>query len=112
MTAFLDPKDALTLGVVQEANRLFFHPLGLALGVRTDDITGVSQFFLWDAREDPEGVYFSDVIVRTQAALDKAAQVDQLFLARRAAREAALGYVIQPLYLLEEPEDSEDVCSA
>lgn len=44
-------------GYLQEANRKFFHPLGLALTVGTDENNQV-QLFVQDSREDPEGFAF------------------------------------------------------
>ena len=46
-------------GFLQEANRKFFHPLGLALEVIVDDITGEESLGgVWDYEEDPEGMFF------------------------------------------------------
>jgi hypothetical protein len=49
------------LGFLQEVNRLFLHPLGLALEVIVDD-DGTMRFGgVWDYREDPEGMLFADL---------------------------------------------------
>ena len=45
-------------GYIQEANRLFFHPLGLAIEVVVDDTGNEYLGGIWDYREDPEGIYF------------------------------------------------------
>ena len=45
-------------GYLQEANRLFFHPLGLALEVIIDELGGVRLGGVWDDRDDPEGHVF------------------------------------------------------
>ena len=47
-------------GYLQEANRLFFHPLGLALEVIIDgeDLSTVRLGGIWDSRDDPEGIVF------------------------------------------------------
>ena len=70
-------------GFLQEANRLFFHPLGLALEISVDWPEGVtdedkvlykdnpfnhpeavySLGGVWDYRDDPEGILFGDGIV-------------------------------------------------
>lgn len=49
-------------GFLQEANRLFFHPLGLALEVIVSD-KGDSLGGIWDYRNDPEGILFKKGMV-------------------------------------------------
>lgn len=54
-------------GYLQEVNRLFLHPLGLALEVTvgedgTDELSGI-----WDYRADPEGIVFGDSMIRQDA---------------------------------------------
>ena len=59
----MDVKDFLEKGFLQEANRQFFHPLGLALSV---DIAGDGNYYLgsvWDYREDPEGMFFDNDLI-------------------------------------------------
>jgi hypothetical protein len=53
---------------------------------------------VWDEREDPEGVYFGegDKAERMQRVLS----FKGLWQDRRAAREAALGYMVQPVEAL------------
>lgn len=74
------------LGVVQEINRLLLHPIGLALA-RYDDGT---LRILTDP--DPEGWRFEGFDMRPAA---------ERFAARQgewhARRQAALGYVVQPV---------------
>jgi len=50
-------KEFQEFGYLQEANRLFFHPLGLALEVSTD-ASGLRLGGVWDIRGDPEGILF------------------------------------------------------
>jgi len=61
-------------GFLQEANRLFFHPLGLALEIVIEDDGTERLGGIWDYRDDPEGVFFD------QSAIDseKAYFVDEL----------------------------------
>ena len=48
-------------GSLQEVNRQFFHPLGLALAVKCDDSTGdVELYGIHDGRDDDEGFMFDD----------------------------------------------------
>lgn len=52
-------KDFVDLGILQEANRVFFHPLGLALTVvgekRRVNLHGVAQ------TSDPEGFEYDEI---------------------------------------------------
>lgn len=57
-TKKIEIKEFREQGFLQEVNRQFLHPLGLALEVSIDDtgqefITGV-----WDYRDDPEGIIY------------------------------------------------------
>jgi hypothetical protein len=56
----IDPMVLRSEGYLQEANRRFFHPLGLCLCVSIDDEGVYRQVNLevLDARKDPEGYYF------------------------------------------------------
>lgn len=48
-------------GFLQEVNRLFFHPLGLALEVIVDEDGNVEKLGgVWDYRDDPEGMFFTN----------------------------------------------------
>jgi len=83
-------------GYLQEVNRQFFHPLGLALalvgevgGIESDAI----QIIVIDSREDAEGFYFDEELLDPQ----KAREVAWQHVNRREAREKALGYWIQPV---------------
>lgn len=84
-------------GYLQEANRQFFHPLGLALEVLADDdgrvfaITG-----LWDARDDPEGIVYGKGELG-EVAVRRAARVRAEWEGRAAARREGLGFVVQPI---------------
>lgn len=78
-------------GYLQEVNRRFLHPLGLALevvvqGDGTERLGGV-----WDYRDDPEGMNFSEMDLSAKA---DAVQVE--WDAKAVTRLASLGYVIQP----------------
>lgn len=77
-------------GYLQELNRRFLHPLGLALEVIVND-DGSEQFGgVWDYRDDPEGMAYGEVDAI------KAARVDEIWASRQPAREASLGFMVQP----------------
>jgi len=82
-------------GFLQEANRKFFHPLGLCLrATRNDDGTG---YFDVVTDDDPEGWYFPDDDGMAEVRLAKAIAVKQEFDKRAEARTKLLGSPIQRL---------------
>jgi hypothetical protein len=85
---YMDGKTFRDEGYLQEANRLFFHPLGLALEVATD--TGTLK--VWDYRDDPEGITFEKIDLQP-----KAEHIAELEGNRYATRKKAVGYWIQPV---------------
>jgi hypothetical protein len=85
---YLDQQALLEDGYLQEVNRGFFHPLGLALEL--DPATGTVRIQDW--RDDPEGIRFEP----TDDLASKAKRVAEIAQARHAARIAALGYWQQP----------------
>lgn len=86
-------KEFVKFGYLQEVNRQFFHPLGLALSMAIDDETGDVDFaVLYDARYDPHGVVFSG----SEIDIGKARRVEQEQEKRGAARKEYLGFVVQP----------------
>jgi hypothetical protein len=57
----MDIAEFRDLGFLQEANRLFFHPLGLALEITRPTEPGEPPAFIsgvWDYRDDPEGIVY------------------------------------------------------
>ena len=86
-------------GYLQELNRRFLHPLGLALEVVVEE--GETERFgeVWDYRDDPEGLIFGDALLDESKALFINGEV----MSRSPARRAALGYVVQPI-----EEDTDD----
>ena len=94
----MDIKEFVEFGFLQEANRLFFHPLGLALEVKIDDDGSYQLSGIWDYRNDPEGIAFGEVDeVRRQERINKKNRVEQVALEKGISRKQLLGYVIQKL---------------
>ena len=63
----IDIKEFRTKGFLQEVNRQFFHPLGLALEVIIDEDTGNETLGgIWDYRDDPEGIFFLDNLINEE----------------------------------------------
>jgi hypothetical protein len=100
---YIDIKEFRERGYLQESNRRFFHPLGLALSVEVDDETGEETLgAVWDSREDPEGIVFGGGY---GADRDKATAVDMAWRLRAAVRKERFGWVVQPCGA-EPPEES------
>jgi hypothetical protein len=60
----IDIKEFREKGFLQEVNRKFFHPLGLALEVIINEETGEETLGgIWDYRDDPEGMFFGQDMI-------------------------------------------------
>ena len=92
---YMSIRDFIELGYLQEVNRQLLHPLGLALEVTQEDDGAARLSGVWDCRDDLEGIVFGNVDPF------KADHVETEEVRRRPAREAVLGYWVQPL----EPPD-------
>ena len=55
----IDIKEFRDKGYLQELNRRFLHPLGLALSVKVNDDGSETLDSIWDYREDSEGIYYN-----------------------------------------------------
>ena len=89
-------KEFREFGYLQELNRLFLHPLGLALEVEVDPETGEERFGrIWDYRDDPEGILYGDDIISTPEFAEKIKRVREERLRRQLERLKRLGFVIQ-----------------
>lgn len=83
-------------GFIMEINRRFLHPYGLALEVVIDDKTGEERLGgVWDYRDDPEGIAYAEGNLDLEDFL-RAFQLMETWRQRQPAREAALGFMIQP----------------
>lgn len=91
---YIDIGKFVGVGYLQEANRQFFHPLGLALEV-TEFSDGCCELSgVWDYRRDPEGILYDKSVDPA-----KISRVEQERERHRAAREKLLGpgCIVQPL---------------
>lgn len=87
-------KEFRELGFIQEINRRFLHPCGLALEVIVDKDAGTETLGgVWDYRDDPEGMEFAEGVI----SVEKARSVDRLLKAKEETRLRELGYVVQPV---------------
>jgi hypothetical protein len=94
----IDIKEFRELGFLQELNRQFLHPLGMAMEIVVEDDGTERLGGIWDSREDPEGFVFAgftpEQIAESQAKADKvlAAQT-----AGHERRNRILGFALQPV---------------
>jgi hypothetical protein len=95
--AYVDLAEFVDCGYLQELNRLFLHPLGLALELTRSDDGHVEFSGILDARDDPEGFVFSDDAESLSIRVAKAATIKTIWDERQPARIAAVGEMVQPL---------------
>lgn len=63
----MDIKEFREKGFLQEANRKFFHPLGLALEVIVDEETGEESLGgVWDYSDDGEGMFYAVGVIKEE----------------------------------------------
>ena len=68
---YLDIKEFREKGYLQEVNRRFFHPLGLALEVKIDNKTNEESIEgIWDFRKNKESIYY-DIKNRDKLLIEK-----------------------------------------
>jgi hypothetical protein len=91
----MTPKEFREMGLLQEVNRRFLHPMGLALETVIEDDSSEHFGQVWDSRDDPEGFEFGegDLIERKK----KFDTVEAMFEAKRKMREKKFGWHIQPI---------------
>lgn len=89
---YMDIEEFVNEGFLQEINRQFLHPLGLALEVGIDEY-GWYLRGIWDYRDNPEGITFWDDVLEA----DKADRVHQELDRHIDVRLRRLGYVVQPV---------------
>jgi hypothetical protein len=61
---YMSAEDFRKLGFLQEVNRKFFYPLGLALEVLTNKNGDEELGGIWDYRKDPEGNLFGNGMIK------------------------------------------------
>ncbi len=87
-------------GYLQELNRCFLHPLGLALEIVIEDDGSVRFGEVWDYQDDPEGMQFGDL---DQRSVELAIAVEEIRSRIAPARRKLYdGDTVQPLPLREE----------
>jgi hypothetical protein len=82
----IDIKEFREEGYLQEANRLFFHPLGLALEVIVDENGNEKLGGVFDARRDKEGFLFSKEDIKSSDFKAKSINIKRKFKTYRNFR--------------------------
>jgi hypothetical protein len=92
-------------GYLQELNRQFLHPLGLALEVIVDEETGKEKLGgIWDYRNDPEGILYNDKILNNEDNFNRAKKIQEEFRKKIQYRKEKYGFHIQP-YNIDKAEE-------
>lgn len=96
----IDIKEFREKGYLQEVNRRFLHPLGLALEIVIDDDGNEKLGGIWDYRDDTEGIYFdiqnSDT-ERINRFIENSEFIEKEFEERSLDRIEKLGFNIEPI---------------
>ena len=96
MTKHMTVKEFRRLGLLQELNRQFLHPIGLALSVNQRIGTDEESFgYILDERDDPEGIVYADSEVDEEF-YQRALALENERIAFAKIRLEALGFAIQP----------------
>lgn len=87
----MDIKEFREMGLLAEINRVFFHPLGLALEVTVDDDGNEKLGGIWDYRDDTEGMLYSKEHFPTE----KIKKAQEFIKNKHKQRMKALGFIYQ-----------------
>jgi len=96
----IDIKEFREKGYLQELNRKFLHPLGLALEVLINDDGKEELGGIWDYREDDEGIYYdisNSDMERKNRFIEKKSFIDNEIEKRYKIRKDKLGFDIEPI---------------
>jgi hypothetical protein len=88
---YISIKEFRELGFLQEVNRCFFHPLGLALETQISETDEETLGDIWDYRNDPEGIEF----VPSTISKEKIKRVQELLNSKKDIRTKKFGSHIQ-----------------
>jgi hypothetical protein len=97
----IDIKEFREKGYLQELNRQFLHPLGLALEVIIQGDGSESLGGIWDYRKDSEGIHYDLKNYADRETRDifsnKAKFIEQEIQNRKDKRINILGFWIEPI---------------
>ena len=94
------PREFRAQGYLQELNRTYLHPLGLAIEIIIDTSTNEEYFGgVWDYRDTDHGIIFG---IKTDK--EKATRIAAEKGKKSAARQNKFGWSVQPVGKLVEKE--------
>ncbi len=96
----IDLDEFIKNGYLQEVNRQFFHPLGLALEIIVEDGKAISLGGIWDDRDSKEGIYYdikNSDDERKKSFKKKAQYVAEERNKMKQIRHELLGDIIEPI---------------
>ena len=96
----MDIKDFREYGFLQELNRQFLHPMGMALEVEIDDNGNEYLGGIWDYTDDEEGIYYDIENRDYEKVMEmkrKREFVDGFREDKEEARKKKLGFIIEPI---------------
>ncbi len=96
----IDIKEFREKGYLQEVNRRFLHPLGLALEVTINESGQEIISGVWDYREDEEGIHYG--LIDSEAERKKRFKKNKEFVdleieKRYTKRRGILGFDVEPI---------------
>jgi hypothetical protein len=98
----IDIKEFREKGYLQELNRQFLHPLGLALAVSVNENGEEMLDGIWDYREDDEGIIYdlkNSNDERIKKFIINKYNIENESLKFALSRQKLLGYVVEPIIL-------------
>lgn len=109
---YIDLREFKDLGYLQEVNRRFFHPLGLAMAVSCKNGEDKVVFTgIVDSRGEEDGFIFDERCMdsKIEEYEDKAMFIQGEWERKCEKRRINLGYEIQPIKRLEEGQEQMSV---
>ena len=91
----IDIKEFREKGYLQELNRQFLHPLGMALEILIDEEGNESLGGIWDYRDDPEGMLYDESIVKSERFKNNIEFIKREWEQKVKTRTEFLGFMIQ-----------------
>lgn len=96
----IEIKEFREKGYLQELNRRFLHPLGLALEILIENDGSEKLGGIWDYRNDLEGIYYDYANSNTERQnkfIKNKEFIDNEFNIRNKNRKNILGFDIEPI---------------
>jgi hypothetical protein len=91
----IDIKEFREHGYLQELNRQFLHPLGMALEIVIDEDGNESLGGIWDFRDDPEGMLYHEDIAKSRKFKGNIEFVRNQWLQKEKTRKEIHGFMVQ-----------------